>query len=119
MDLKQKVQEIRPNKLSSFAQSEIFVWKLKSGMIIKNLTPRRLSEILGKIDINDKDIIERVEEDEKVANLGPSYGETLLLQLPGMSHISTITAAFSYSSSCHYRRQPSWRSHHDKWGPRK
>jgi hypothetical protein len=69
MDLKQKVQEIRPDELSSFARSEIFVWKLKGGMIIKNLTPPRLSEILGKIDINDKDIIERVEEDEKVANL--------------------------------------------------
>jgi hypothetical protein len=92
MVLKENAQEIRPDELSSFDRPELSVWKIKGDKIIENLTPRELSEILGRIDVNDEDTIEEVDEDENVANLGLSHSETLLLQLPGTSHISTIAA---------------------------
>jgi hypothetical protein len=65
------------------------MWKMKGEIIIKTLPCRRLSDILVKIDIDDDDTIEELNDEGKVADLGFSDGETLLLQLPGTSRIST------------------------------
>jgi hypothetical protein len=88
--LKQKAQEMSPSKLSSVELPDLRVWKMKGDMIIKKLTPQKLSEILGRIDIDDQDTIELLDDEEKVAGLGLSDGETLLVQLPGTSRIPTI-----------------------------
>ena len=80
-------------------------------MIIKKLTPQKLSELLGKIDINDKNTIEALDDEERVANMGLSFGETLLLQTHGTSCVSIIVCRVLIQVS----RQ---RRHHEGCGPR-
>ena len=105
--LKQKAQEKRP-ELSSFILSDLGVWRMKGDMVIKKL---KLSELLGKIDINDENTIEALDDEEKVANMGLSFGETLLLQTPGTSCVSIIVCRVLIQVS----RQ---RRHHEGCGPR-
>ena len=88
---KQKAHHSWSDKLSPYMPRTLSLWKLKGDMIITKLTPQKeLSEVLGKIDVNDMNTIEELGDHEKVANIGLSEDETLLLQVPGTSHISTI-----------------------------
>jgi hypothetical protein len=64
---------------SNFKRSELSVWRTKGDMIIKNLSPQGLSEVLGKIDVDDKNTIESVNDEVKVVDLGLSLGEALLV----------------------------------------
>ncbi|KAH8984472.1 hypothetical protein EDB92DRAFT_1490314 [Lactarius akahatsu] len=80
-DLKKGVGEKRPNALSraSVDCSDLIVWKT---MIIDRSTAKRLAEILRDINVDDKDTIEKLSEDEQVADLGLSEGQTLLVRQP-------------------------------------
>ncbi|KAH9053957.1 hypothetical protein EDB83DRAFT_2552759 [Lactarius deliciosus] len=49
-------------------------------MIIDRSTAKRLAEILRDINVDDKDTIEKLSEDEQVADLGLSEGQTLLVR---------------------------------------
>jgi hypothetical protein len=91
-DLKEKVKELIPHLLSRFAidVAELVVWKPMGEMVINKSTSKRMAEILRAINVNGQDTIEELEEDDLMADLGLSGGETLLLQVPGTSCISTI-----------------------------
>ncbi|KAF8274661.1 hypothetical protein EI94DRAFT_473465 [Lactarius quietus] len=56
---------------------------MKGEMIIKKFTPEHISDILRRIDVNDEDTIEFMDDYEEVADLGLSVDETLLIQLQG------------------------------------
>ena len=87
--LKQKAQEKRP-ELSSYIPSDLGVWRMKGNTVMKKLSPQGLSEALGRIDVKDETTIEELYDEEKLADLGLLDYETLLLQVPGMSCVSTI-----------------------------
>jgi hypothetical protein len=88
--LKKKVKEERPNELSRFQHSYLSVWKPKGEMIIKKFNPRRTASLLARINVEDEDTIELLDEEDKVADFGPLEGQTLLVQLPGTSRIPPI-----------------------------
>lgn len=90
-DIVEKVREEKPKVLSRahIDPSDLTVWRIKGVSIINHLTTKRSAEILSRIDVNDQDMIEEVDEDKRVSDLGLSDGETLLLQLPGTSCMSS------------------------------
>jgi hypothetical protein len=59
-------------------------------MVINKSTSERMADILRAINANGQDVIQKLQADDSVADLGLSGGETLLLQVPGTSRISTI-----------------------------
>ena len=91
--LKEKVKEKTREALSRahVDPKELTMWKTKGAMIIDKSSPERLSEILRNIDVSDENTIEELSEDELVADLGLSDGQTLLVQvrLSGTSRIYT------------------------------
>jgi hypothetical protein len=91
-DLKEKVQLAKPVFFSrlAFDNDELVVWKPMGEMVINKSTSKRMAEILRSINANSQDAIQELEDDDSVADLGLSGGETLLLQVPGTSRISTI-----------------------------
>jgi hypothetical protein len=74
----------------AFDNDELVVWKPMGEMVINKSTSKRMAEILRSINANSQDAIQELEDDDSVADLGLSGGETLLLQVPGTSRISTI-----------------------------
>ena len=88
--LKEKVKEVRPEELSSVRRSDLLVWKTMGAKTINPSSEERLSEILNTIDVGDKATIQELPERLKLADLGLSEFQTLLVQLPGMSRIFTI-----------------------------
>ena len=86
---------------------------MKGDMIIRKLTPQRLLEALDRIDVNDETTIEALYNEEIVANIGLSFGDTLpvLLQIPGTSYVSIIVCRVLIQISCQRR-------HHEGCGPR-
>ncbi|KAH9062331.1 hypothetical protein EDB87DRAFT_292825 [Lactarius vividus] len=82
--LKKKVKEEKPEALSRahVDPSDLTVWKTKGSMAIDESNFGRLAEILGSIDVDNEDTIEKLSEVERVANLGLSDTQTLLIQLP-------------------------------------
>lgn len=91
LNLKQKVKETRPSSLpASLSISKLVMWKSTGELVINRSTSTRMAEILGAIKVDDKNTIQRLEEDESVADLGLTPSETLLVQLPGTSRIPTI-----------------------------
>lgn len=98
-DLKDKVKEEKPEifSLCLIDPDSLTVWQTVDDLVIDRSTAKDLKEILEKIDVNDEGSIRMLGESEKVAEL-PSLlpdGQVLLVQLPGMSRIST-TAPVSY-----------------------
>jgi hypothetical protein len=75
-------------------------------------------EILGSIDIHDEDTIEELPEDRKVADLGLSNGETLLVQMPVTSRIYTIVGCVLIVHSRYCGRWAGWGPHNVQGGPR-
>ena len=69
--------------------AKLVVWKTTDAIVINKSNSIRMAEILGAIN-DDRNTIRRLEEDESVADLGLSNFQTLLVQLPGTSRISTI-----------------------------
>ncbi|KAF8258395.1 hypothetical protein EI94DRAFT_1140636 [Lactarius quietus] len=68
------------------------VWKTKGKKLINKSNLERLADRLGSFGVDDKDTIqvEELGDEDRVADLGLSVDQTLLVQLPGTSHISTI-----------------------------
>ncbi|KAH9063641.1 hypothetical protein EDB87DRAFT_137718 [Lactarius vividus] len=91
--LKKKVKEEKPEALSRahVDPSDLTVWKTKGSMAIDESNFGRLAEILGSIDVDNEDTIEKLSEVERVANLGLSDTQTLLIQLPELSQILVTT----------------------------
>jgi hypothetical protein len=88
--LKEKVKEERPNELSRFQLSDVSVWKTKGETVTHEFNCEPLAEMFERINVHDKDSVEELSEDRKVADLGLSNGETLLVRLPGTTYISAI-----------------------------
>jgi hypothetical protein len=101
-DLKKKVNEEKPEILSHYRvdPSCLSVWKTEGELVIINPTAKRLEEILEKINIDDEDTIRRLGTQVKVADLDLSYGQTLLVRVPGMSRISTTSHIVSSDMIC-------------------
>ena len=87
--LKIKVQETY-NDLSRFNIADITVWKTKGQMMLRTLSFKCMAELLRSIDINNVHHIQMLTNKSKVADLGLSEDENLVVQLPGTSHISTV-----------------------------
>ncbi|KAH9171271.1 hypothetical protein EDB89DRAFT_2243611 [Lactarius sanguifluus] len=83
-DLKKGVGEKMINTLSHAGVdcSDLTVWKTKGSMIIDRSTVKRLAEILRDINVDDKVTIEKLSEDDQVADLGLSESQTLLVRQP-------------------------------------
>jgi Crinkler effector protein N-terminal domain len=93
-NLTKKVKKERRNALANVDAVDLTVWK--SAIIIDETTTSEcLAERLRNIKVDDKDTIEKVGSYVQVANLGLSDGQTLLVQLPGTSRVSSL-AVFSY-----------------------
>jgi hypothetical protein len=89
--LKKKVHEKWAAKgLSHYDPKDLIVWQLKGEAIIQNLPRDRFDEKLAKIDVDDNETIRLLAEEDKVVDLGLLVGQSLLVQLPGTSCISTF-----------------------------
>ena len=88
--LKRKVKEERPDELSRYRRSDIRVWKSMGTLTINPSSEGRLLEILNAIDVDNAATIQQLPERLKLADLGLSEFQTLLVQLPGTSRIFTI-----------------------------
>ncbi|KAH9057466.1 hypothetical protein EDB87DRAFT_1823595 [Lactarius vividus] len=79
-DVKKGVGGKRSNAFSraGIDSSDLTVWRTKGSMIIDRSTVKRLAEILREINVGDKDTIEKLSEDEQMADLGFSESQTLL-----------------------------------------
>lgn len=93
-NLKMKVKEKRPYKLSRFNISYLTMWKTKGEKIINLSTLDNLKNILEGIEIHDKDTIQMFGDEVKVMDLGLSYGQILLIQLGSTSHFLTTIGCF-------------------------
>ncbi|KAH9052698.1 hypothetical protein EDB87DRAFT_1715971 [Lactarius vividus] len=82
--LKERVKEKKPEALSRahVDPSDLTVWKTKGSMAIDESNLERLAEILGSINVDNKDTIEKLFEVKRVAKLGLSDTQVLLVQLP-------------------------------------
>jgi guanylate kinase len=90
--LKKKVKEAKPVYFSrlAFDVNELVVWKTMGAKVINEHTQENMTDILSTINVNDKGTIRRLFEMGKLADLGLEDFQTLLVQLPGTSRISTI-----------------------------
>ncbi len=90
-DLRDKVKVKVHPCLTHVSSVDLTVWKTKGEMIInKAEVEERLVEILGNIDVDNEDTIEKLRPGEQVADLGLTDDQVLLVQLPGTSRISTV-----------------------------
>jgi hypothetical protein len=92
-DVMKKVKAEMSNDLSTFNISDLTVWKTMGEMVIDKSTSERLAEILScinRFNVNDGNTIQRLSHDRKLADLGLSDSQTLLIQCPGTSRIPTI-----------------------------
>jgi hypothetical protein len=93
--LKKKVKE-QWHGDADFAQldfTNIVVWKTMGAKVINEHTHEHMADILSTINVNDEGTIQRLFETNKLADLGLSDFQTLLLQLlPGTSRVSTIVS---------------------------
>ena len=86
--LKRKVKEAKPNYFSSLIDVvDLVVWKTMGTLTINPSSEGRLSEILNAIDVDNAATIQQLPERLKLADLGLSEFQTLLVQLPGTSRI--------------------------------
>ncbi|KAI9433728.1 hypothetical protein H4582DRAFT_1984398 [Lactarius indigo] len=85
--LKEKVKEEIPEALSRahVDPSDLTVWKTKGSMAIDESNFGHLAEILGSIDVDNRDTIEKLSEVEQVANLKLSDTQILLIRLPAIT----------------------------------
>jgi hypothetical protein len=88
--LKKKVEEKLPSKLSSIELPDLCVWMTMGAKVIDEHTHEHMADILSTINVSDKGTIQRLSEVDKLADLGLKDFQTLLVQLPGTSRISTI-----------------------------
>lgn len=91
--------------------SELAVWRTKGENVINKFNYKRLAEILRSINIHDEDTTKKLPEDLKVADLGLSNGETLLVQMPGTLRISTIFGCVLIGHSRYCGRWAGWGPH--------
>jgi hypothetical protein len=70
--------------------AKVVVWKTMGAKVINEHTRENMTDILVTINVNDKGTIQRLSEMDKLADLGLEDFQTLLVQLPGTSRISTI-----------------------------
>jgi len=77
--LKMKVKEERQNDLAHVDVSTLTVWMTKGTMIINKPSFECLAEILGNINIHDKDTIKKLDGFMWVVDLGLADGQTLLV----------------------------------------
>jgi hypothetical protein len=87
-------------------------------MTLMTLPPRLMAELLGSIDVDSADHIQVLGDGAKIANLGLSEDETLVVQLPGTSHISTIVGCILMQVIAEDSPVDSWKPHHETCGPR-
>ena len=67
--LKMKIKEERPDELSPYRRSDIRVWKTMGAKAINLSSEERMPEILNTIDTNDKNTIQKLSEEVKLASL--------------------------------------------------
>lgn len=85
-DLKYKVKEKKP-EIFSYHDIDppcLTVWKMEGELVHNGSTAKCQEEILEKVNINDRDTIQMLDEDEMVAEVQLSDSQILLIQLPGM-----------------------------------
>lgn len=75
------------NDLNTSNIADITVWKTKG---MRTLPSKCMAELLRSIDVNNVQHIQVLTNKSKVANLGLSEDETLVMQLPGTSHTSSL-----------------------------
>jgi hypothetical protein len=66
------------------------VWRTMGKMVINTSTDKCMAEILSCINVKDRNTIQQLSNDHKLADLELSGYQTLIIQSPGLSHISTI-----------------------------
>ena len=86
-------------ELNSTSLAMLVVWKTMGTKIINLFSEECLPEILSTIDVNDKNTVQKLSEEVKLVDLGLSNFQSLLVQLPGTSHIFISQAVSSYGSS--------------------
>lgn len=84
------------NDLNTFNIADITVWKTKG---MRTLPSKCMAELLRSIDVNNVQHIQVLTNKSKVANLGLSEDETLVMQLPGTSHISSLLLFASHTGN--------------------
>ncbi|KAH9039479.1 hypothetical protein EDB83DRAFT_1719969 [Lactarius deliciosus] len=89
-DLKKKAKEKRQVALARVDAANLTVWKTKGTMAIDESNFDRFVKILKGIDVNDKDTIEKLSVRTRVADLGLSNGQTLLVRMPGRQSETVI-----------------------------
>lgn len=112
--LKLKVQEKRHGVGHSHV-TNMTVWLPKGSKKIMVLTPKRMAQALASIDTDNAEHIRVLGDGSKVANLGMSEDETLIVQLLGESELLT-THHKLLAHAGDSRRQPSrrtWRTHYN------
>jgi hypothetical protein len=90
--LKEKVKE-QWHGDADFAHldfTNLVAWKTMGAKVINEHTKEHMADILSTINVNDKGTIRRLFETNKLADLGLEDCQTVLVQLPGTSRISTI-----------------------------
>ncbi|KAH8977312.1 hypothetical protein EDB92DRAFT_1918082 [Lactarius akahatsu] len=95
--LKAKAKEARQIDLANVDAARLTVWKTKGTMVIDDSNSERFEEILGRINVDDKDTIEsnieRLKGRQRVADLQLSDGRALLVRVPD------VTLAYRRSES--------------------
>jgi hypothetical protein len=94
--LKDEVKKKKQIDLVHVDADHLIIWKTKGTKIIDETTFERTEEILRSIDVDDNDTIEKVRSMAKVANLGLSKTQVLLVQQPGTSSICTLAAFLNW-----------------------
>ena len=90
--MRKDVKKEKPEALSHHHvdPDDLTIWKTKGILVIDDSTSgERMAEILKSIDVDDVDVIEKIDERVLLRDLELSDGQILLVQLPGSSRIST------------------------------
>ena len=94
-NLKNKVKEKKPDifslifTLCKLDPLCLTVWKTQGKLVLNGSTTKCLEEILKKINVDDEDTIQMLDESMTMAELQSSLtddGQILLAQFPGMSY---------------------------------
>ena len=85
-DLKYKVEAKKPEIFSYYDIDPrcLTVWKMEGELVHNRSTAKCQEKMLEKLNFNDKDTIQMLDEDVTVAELQLPDCQILLIQLPGM-----------------------------------
>ena len=97
--LKREVGVLRPRALlrADTDPADLMVWRMKGESIVNETTSERMEEILRSIKVNT---IEKLLDGTAVTALSLSDGQTLLVQLPGTSRVSSAVGFVLNGTAC-------------------